>query len=195
MKTLVIGLSLIATFTTAASAESAWEGSYAGASFATFSGENTYDNFDGPLGLDLEGEMFGGFAGYSTTLNGFILGGEIAVMGGEVFEEGYKGEYEFTSIVDLKARAGYDAGQFMPYAVIGIAVGNFSVDDAANPTRDEDIAEAGVLFGAGIDIATSQQFTVGAEFASRSFDYEFESGLVDMSADATSVTLRGAYKF
>ncbi len=196
MKIAIFALSLSAAFATVANAQSAWEGAYAGASFATFSGESTYDNGVDPSdSFDLEGEMFGAFAGYNAAVSGFIVGGEIAAMSGDVFEEGFEGEYEYTSFVDLKARAGYDAGQFMPYAVLGMSIGNFSVNEVANPDRDEDISDTGVVFGAGVDIAINDQFTVGAEILRREFEYDFDINLADMTGEVTSVALRGAYKF
>lgn len=45
----------------ATNAQPALDGFYAGASFATFSGDNTYNDIDFPL----EGQMLGAFAGYS----------------------------------------------------------------------------------------------------------------------------------
>lgn len=195
MKIQHIALLLTVFSVSAASANPAWEGAYIGASYAPFSGENTYVDVEESSNYELEGQMLGAFAGFGMPLDRFILGGEVSFMAGAANEEDFEGEYEYSSIFDLKGRVGFDGGRVMPYAVLGASIGTFSVDEG--PDRDFDQTEMGLLFGLGLSYAINDQFAVGAEFVTRSFEFEFpeEANLLDVEATVNSFALRASYNF
>ncbi|MDX8347870.1 outer membrane beta-barrel protein [Cognatiyoonia sp. IB215446] len=196
MRLLATTLIIFTTISSFANAQSAWEGLYAGGSFAVFRGENTYANSDGDLGFNLEGDMFGAFAGYNTLFNGLVVGGELALMAGAANEEGFAGQYEYSSFVDIKGKVGLIAGEFMPYLMLGASIGTLEVDEEGRPDRNFDQTETGMLIGAGADFAVNGQFAVGAEVMSRRFDFDFgDVPLVDMEANVNSFALRGLYRF
>lgn len=187
---------LLALFSgSAANANPAWEGVYVGASYALFNGENSYIDVDEASDYELEGQMLGAFTGFGIPLNRFILGGEVSFMAGAANEEDFEGEYEYSSIVDLKGRVGFDGGKVMPYAVLGASFGTFAVNEG--PDVDFDQTEMGLLFGLGLSYAINNQFTVGAEFVTRSFEFEFpeEVNLLDVEATVNSLALRASYSF
>ncbi|MDX8350795.1 outer membrane beta-barrel protein [Cognatiyoonia sp. IB215182] len=184
------------TISGTATAQTAWEGFYAGGSFAAFSGENTYANPDGDLGFDLEGDMLGAFAGYNALFNGFILGGELAFMAGAANEEGFADQYEYGSVIDIKGKVGLDADELMPYLILGASIGALEVDEEGRPDRNFDQTETGILIGAGADFSINEQFSVGAELVSRQFEFDFgDIPLVDMEATVNSFAVRGLYRF
>ncbi len=188
----------------AASAQSAWDGPYAGLAFSTFSGESAYD-YDPVLKYDLKGTMVGGFAGYNMSFNKFVLGGEVAFSTGDVFEQGFEDRYLYSTMIDVKARLGYDAGQFMPYGLIGISYGNFEVEDdelfisgsEELILRDFEDQESSILTGVGVAFAVSDQIQLSAELVTRQFEFDFAAItlLPDMDGTVTSLSLRAAYSF
>jgi outer membrane immunogenic protein len=180
---LMIAAVLVAASGTA-HAQSALDGAYAGLAYSSFSGENTYVG-DGDY--ELTGEMAGVFIGLDRDMGSFVLGGEIAISGGAAYEEGYEDAYEYTSIIDLKGRIGYDAGPFMPYGILGVSVSTFEIDGG----QTLDATQTGVLAGIGAEYAVTDQFAVGAELISRSFDIED----TDITGTVNSVSLRGSYSF
>ncbi|MEL6838673.1 MAG: porin family protein [Pseudomonadota bacterium] len=179
-----------------ANAQSMWEGAYAGGSFAFFSGENSYDDANSS-DFDLEGQMFGAFAGYHIPTDLFMVGAEISLLTGTANEEDFEGQYEYTSLVDLKARIGLPSGDFMPYGILGASFATFAVDEDGRPDRNFDETETGILFGIGADYAINREISVGAEFISRSFDFEFPetADLADVEGTVNSFALRGTYRF
>ena len=180
----------------AASAQSAWDGSYAGLSFSTFSGENAYD-YDPVQEFDLSGKMTGVFFGHSWAFNKFVLGGEIALSAGDVFEEDFENQYEYDTLLDLKLRLGYDAGKFMPYGLIGMSYTNLSVEEEDNIFREFEQLQSGFLTGLGFDFAVNDQFRLGAELTSRKFDFEapFIARLPEVEGTIKSISLRASYNF
>ncbi len=186
----------------AASAQSAWDGPYVGLAFSQFSGQNSYD-YDPIEDYDLSGRMFGGFVGYHRSVSNLVLGGEFAISAGDVFEEDFEDRYEYNTLIDIKAKAGYDAGRFMPYGLFGLSYGHFTVDslDPVSPTtalrREFEKFEAGLLVGAGVNFAINEQFRISAELVSRSFDFTPPSvaNLRDVDGTVNSFSIRASYKF
>ncbi len=186
----------------AASAQSAWDGPYVGFAISTFSGQNSYD-YDPIEEYDLTGRAFGGFAGYNWSASALVLGGEIALSNGDVFEEDFEDRYEYNTLIDFKARVGYDAGRFMPYGLIGLSYGHFSVDsiDPVSATealrREFDSFESGLLTGLGVDFSVNEQFRISAELVSRMFDFTPPSvaNLRDIDGTVNSLSIRASYSF
>ncbi|WP_411646638.1 outer membrane beta-barrel protein [Loktanella agnita] len=185
MKRSLITLTLLAASTSGAHAQSM----YAGIAYSSFSGENVYV---GPVDSDeyeLVGEVAEIFIGADCDMGSYILGGEASIVTGAVYEEGYEDEYQFTSIVDLKGRLGFDAGQFMPYGVLGLSAGTF--EDKVGDSE----TQFGVIAGLGADVAVSTQFKVGLEFTSRAYNFEGLYNDGDIESRVNSASLRGSFRF
>jgi opacity protein-like surface antigen len=178
-------------------AQSSWDGAYLGASLATASGNDLYDNGSESAEFELEGQLFGAFAGYNLSFGNYVAGGEVAFQSGEVNEEGFEGEYEYTTLIDLKGRIGTEISSVLAYGILGASLGTFSINEAGDPTRDFDQTETALLWGLGVEYAASEQFSIGAEFISRKFEFEFplSANLADMTGDLKSLSLRASYRF
>lgn len=167
---------------TTANAQSAGE-FYGGIGLSTFTGEHDYD---GEI-YDVEGNVPSFFVGGDWNMGRYTLGAEIAFVAGSVFETGYEDEYQYASLVDLKARIGSDLGAIAPYGVAGLSAGTFEFGD---PDNSEPVS--GFLFGAGVSYDVTAQFGVGLEFLSRQMDL-FEPD--NITGDVQSLSLRGYYNF
>ena len=190
MKTTIISLTALVLTCTGAHAQSAWDGADVGITLSANVGDQDYcpcDNNSGIYGMT--GNTGGLFAGYNYNAGSFVLGGEIAVTAGTVYEESVSSddvyeEYDFEQFIDIKGRAGYDLGQVMAYGVLGYSIAEWSQDGVKSDST-------GILFGAGVDYAITDQFIVGAELVSRSLTNDTE----DFEATINSLSLRGSYKF
>jgi len=157
-----------------------WTGFYAGGSlgYADVTGSNT-------LGDDIDGLTYGVHAGYGYDLGGVILGGEIELSGFDVTDESVSPNLDVDSVLRLKARVGYDAGDFQPYLVAGGAQLTTSgfIDDS----------DTGYFYGIGGDYRLGGgNIRLGAELLQHEFEDYAGSG-VDVSAN--TLGLRASFDF
>ena len=177
-----------------------WSGPYAGvlAAMGTATQDYTYDGeiMTSAVAMngareDLEGNMYGVFAGYNIQNNGFVFGVEGAYSMGSIGRsENLDGEWgeELTSVIDLKARAGVAAGDALIYGFVGWSMGDFRM--YAEPSYDETISVDGLNYGVGVDMFVTDRVFVGAEYIMR--DLSGESGVnetVDLAVQAVQVRL------
>ncbi len=153
-----------------------WTGFYAGAGlgYGTLEAEGFAD--------DTEDYTYGLHAGYLYDMGTFVLGGEL--------------EYDATEITDAttginldgvaraKVRAGYDAGQWLPYVTAGAAQAYTSGALEANDT--------GYFAGVGVDYQVTQSIRVGAELLRHQFD-DFNGTGTDI--DANTAAVRVGFRF
>ena len=134
------------------------------------------------LNDDFSGTTYGAFAGYNYDLGSIVLGAELEGTFGD-FNDG--DGVDFDKVLRAKARAGYDAGAFLPYLTAGYATGSVSAGEV-------DLEDDGYFYGAGVDYAFSDSITVGGEVLQHEFD-NFEDTGADV--DALTATLRVSYNF
>jgi len=155
-----------------------WTGFYGGGSLGF--GSLDLDGVDG----DFEGALYGLHAGYNYDLGSFVLGGELEASATNDFTlDG--GDLELENVLRAKVRAGYDAGNYLPYVTAGWA--QASVDDGAGGTLEDD----GIFYGVGLDYAFGDTITVGGEYLRHDFE-DFDGGS-DIQADTFG--LRVSYNF
>lgn len=153
--------------------------------------------------------QFGGFIGYNWQWSEVVLGVDLAYnymssleasasdSMGRVFNtsDGFRNTVDVTSsssikLVDyatLRGRAGYAIGQFLPYAMLGIAVGRFNYANAATVHASGTNAAAGTSYG---------PFTGSASDAkNNAFAIGFLGGVGLDLALLPNVFLRGEYEF
>ncbi|MCG3268781.1 outer membrane beta-barrel protein [Yoonia sp. I 8.24] len=183
MKFTALAIATLLVGATTAHAQSA-PAYYAGIAYSSFGGENDYIDYDAQY--DLIGDVAEVFFGIDYEMNGYILGGELALTTDAVYEDGYEDEWEYTSIVDLKGRVGYQVGSFLPYGVMGLSVSEF-YDDGDKTTQ------SGLIVGIGTEYSINEQFKVGVEFARRSYDFAADGS--DLEGTVDSGSLRAAYTF
>ncbi len=129
-----------------------------------------------PFDLDPEGWLLGVDAGFNFALgNGLVLGvvGDIAYADvTDSFGLGFSG---ISSNIDwvgsVRARAGFDAGNFMPYLTAGIAAAHNTIEfssisgepgpDPVEPTTlSSDATHVGWTLGAGVEFAVAESLSI-----------------------------------
>lgn len=166
-----------------------FSGGYAGVSLgartrgeAEIDGETFISEIDGDATL-------GGFAGYQIQNGDFVFGGELGLSSAKDFTitgTGGAVDRDFR-LLDLKARAGYDAGSVLIYGTMGLstvkAFGGFDGEDTAE----------GFNFGVGADYPINNQFVIGAEYLARRVVLEETD--IETDFDADTFTLRAGFQF
>lgn len=183
-----------------------WTGIYAGGQIGTMDSETVIpltaiaseeDILDAGFALDdvivadVDGTFYGLHVGYMADLGTFVLGAEIdydsiefdelsVTFAGTKITEAIDDDTDDT-VTRLKLRAGYDAGQFLPYATIGTA-----------RLESEGEATNGTFYGAGVAFLATDNFLIGGEILQHQFDDAFDSGL---DIEATTMSVRASFKF
>lgn len=160
------------TTTTAPRARGNWTGGYVGAQlgYGRASSSLNPDDATGPIG--------GVFAGYNHNFGGFVLGAEVgAAQTGMRFDDGSK----IDGYVGAGLRFGVDAGDFMPYATVGMARASTSIG-----------SDNGSFAGIGVDYLFTPQIAIGAEV--RTFRFRDFAGTT-LNSDAHAASLRMSFRF
>jgi opacity protein-like surface antigen len=115
------------------------------------------------------GPVFGGFFGYNMQWDQLVLGFDLAYKRPSVLDTSTAtAQLKLVDYGTLRARAGYAVGQFLPYAVVGLAVGRFNYGNfdpvtGTFPGKDNAFT-AGVAAGLGVDWAVTPGVFVRAEW-------------------------------
>lgn len=154
-----------------------WTGAYVGASlgYGETEGSDT-------IGTDMNGMVYGLHGGYLQDMGSFVLGGEIQYETGDILDP--DSGLEIDSTTRLKLRAGYDAGQFLPYLTAGWS--RMSTLGAIEGTDD------GYNYGIGLEYQISDTLRIGAELLRDHYD-DFAASGTDI--DSTSISARVSYTF
>lgn len=148
-------------------ADTDWSGAYVGLSFGTGTADNSFDEFDL--------ETTGLHAGYRLDRGALVLGGELAYA-----IQAIEGETEDQTSIRLKGIVGYDAGKFLPYAVVGVSSLAF----------DEETG-SGLILGAGAAYKVTDSLEIGLEYTVETSDDLFDTAEVTL----TDISLRASYAF
>jgi opacity protein-like surface antigen len=154
-----------------------WTGFYAGGSLGYADATDTTFVTD-----EFDGLTYGVHAGYDRDFGGAVLGGELELSGFDL--EDPEMLYEIDSILRAKLRAGYDAGNWLPYLTAGAAqlTMSGSIDDN----------DTGSFYGLGVDYRTGNDIRVGAELLQHDFE-DFANSTTDV--DVTTVSARVSFEF
>ncbi len=153
-----------------------WTGFYAGASLGY--GQLEAEGFSD----DTEDYTYGLHAGYLYDLGAFVLGGELEYDATEITDAATG--INLDGVARAKVRAGYDAGQWLPYVTAGAAQAYTSGGLEADDT--------GYFAGLGVDYQVTPGIRVGAEVLRHQFD-DFNGGGTDI--EATTASLRVGFTF
>ncbi len=158
------------TVAVAAPATTDWSGLYIGLAAGYEFGE--YDQYGNALDyLDtyqVEGALYGGFAGYNFQRNALVFGGEIAYsLGGAKQVGNVNISEQLDYVVDIKARAGYAFGNLLAYGVIGGSMGQWSDTNSSNTYNF-----SGLNYGGGVEAQFGNGFFGGLEYLARTVSGE-----------------------
>ena len=163
---------------------SAWEGVYVGGFAAYETGEQNYFSggtfSNGPWGL--EGIAYGAFAGINFQSGSLVYGAEAAYSIGEINSDvpsTFGANY--SSFVDIKARAGYSIGDALVYGTLGGSLGYW--EDRTGPP--DTASSTGINYGLGVDYLINDRMFVGAEYMVRDLAGDFDT---DPSVGLDSLT-------
>jgi outer membrane immunogenic protein len=146
-----------------------WSGSYfgvlGGGAFQTITtkGLGTTDNFNASGG-------FGGvYGGRNLMLGNAMLGYDGALTLGSVEGNGAQPgapatHYRDYFDTDLRARAGYAFGRFLPYVALGVAWNDSEQRDTANGNFRGALSDFSGVVGLGVDYMASDRITLRAEY-------------------------------
>ncbi len=144
-----------------------WTGFYAGGQV-----DQLFDGLlsDGGAPLaDIEGTLFGAFAGYRHDLGTLVLGVEADAMFGTLSAAGVGGNFPIadndidTTLLRFGGEVGADLGQVLIYGTAGAAWIEW---ESGGATLDGD----GFFWGAGVDFLVSEQVSLGVEILHHQFD-------------------------
>lgn len=150
-----------------------WDGLYVGAS----TGYNTQSGVDGSgLGLGMH-------AGYNLDMGTMVVGAEVAYspFGNEFDDDAGDMKGSFSA----KVKAGYDAGDFLPYATLGVKRASA---DLAGTTQ----TGTGVTYGVGVDYRFTDSIILGGELSQAKFS-DFDGTGTDLSQ--TAIDAKISFKF
>ncbi len=140
-----------------------------------------------------EGTVSSVFAGFDRDLGAAVIGGEIEWSESDLATTNR--DFRVTEVLRVKLRAGYDAGRFLPYAVLGLTAAEVLTE---NPPGDQSARDAtGRTLGFGLDMAVTPQVVVGAEilFDSHRTDvFEYLDNYAD-TFEVNSINLRAIWRF
>lgn len=157
-----------------------WTGFYAGGSLGYAGVDDAANTFSNSF----EGMTYGIHAGYDYDFGTFVVGGELELSGFDVTDTVTATSVD--SVTRLKLRAGYDAGQFLPYVTAGVA----QLNTSGAPLGDVD--DTGSFYGVGMDYKMTDNIRVGGEILQHDFDSYAGSGL---DVDALTAGVRVSFEF
>ncbi len=172
-----------------------WTGLYAGGQIGWTDLEypTSSPGFPGGISFAGNGSLLGVHVGYNHDFGALVLGAELSVDFPSVdirfAPTGVPGRREIDSVTAVKAKAGYDAGRFLPYAVIGYASQGFN--DTSGLA--EDLTFDGMTYGVGMSYLASPNLVTGIE--ALWFDLDPTDPATGLTSEGSVVNLRLSYKF
>ncbi len=156
-----------------------WSGFYAGLSAGVLGSSSDielsdYDTITGPDAVTVEGfgGLIGATVGYNQQLGSFVLGVETdASVVGQVLSTTfgsdpteYDAETTLSSLLTLRARLGYAAGNMLFYGTAGLAGGqaSFSTNNVGSNAAASGFT-TGVVAGAGVEVAVNDNVSIKTE--------------------------------
>ncbi len=153
-----------------------WTGFYGGAQLG-------YGRVEGDPLVEPEGALGGVHAGYMYDLGNVVVGGELDYDATNI--EDATTDIALDGVARLKLRAGYDAGQWLPYVTLGAA--------QAYTSGALDADDTGSFAGVGVAYQMTDNILVGGEVLQHQFeDFDDTDGL---DLDATTATARVSFQF
>ena len=115
--------------------------------------EGGYSNMKLSSSQFTNGPSFGGFVGYNFQWDQLVIGFDVGYKYASVlgFDDGVTQQFKLVDYVPIRARAGYAIGTFLPYALLGGAIGRFNYFNPSTGIGEDNAFSAGFLTGLGVD--------------------------------------------
>ncbi len=160
MKTLKIGI-LVSAFLASSGVSAAaqhWAGGYFGGQL-NYGMNTARDVTFGPGDFDVNGVGAGVFAGYNLQQGAFVFGVEanLNVSSAEGTNNNFLRPLREKNDAALIGRIGYDAGNWMPFAMVGVHSTELEGDHDGNGVDMASERFTGFSYGLGVDIALKRK--------------------------------------
>ena len=195
---------------TAQIATSGWSGIFVGLHAGHTWGTSTWDigPGDGVITPNADGFSGGALVGFNTQINRMVLGIEADITAGDMqvgpadFDVGGVQSAEIKSIATVRARLGYDIGDWMPFVTAGLGVADLELFDSFSGGQNSDSQTlTGFVVGGGAESKLDGLLSTGStgnltgrvEYIYGNYgEAEFPFGSVPDPADLETHTLRAA---
>ncbi|WP_321339784.1 outer membrane beta-barrel protein [uncultured Cohaesibacter sp.] len=137
-----------------------WEGAYAGVAIGGIWSET--DSNVGASSVDGDGMSLGGYAGYNMVYDHVVFGPELLANYNTINDKSSTTRFESNWDAELRARAGYDMGFFMPYAAVGVGFQDGELTDRATDANDDNVHTFVGLTG-GVEAMVTENVSMRAE--------------------------------
>jgi len=150
-------------------AKSGWSGVFVGLHAGHTWGTSRWDvgPGDGVITPNADGFSGGALAGFNTQINRMILGIEADITAGDMqvgpadFDVGGVQSAEIKSIATVRARLGYDMGDWMPFVTAGMGVADLELFDSLSPDSDS-LTLTGFVVGGGAEFKLDGLLSTGS---------------------------------
>lgn len=170
-----------------------WSGAYIGLAYAHATGdwEETVGGVVIPFDWN-DGTAYGGFAGYNWQNGSMVYGAEVGFWSvNDMYLLNGGTDDTLNSIIDVRARLGYAAGNALIYGAAGLSW----IDNTINGTDENTLT--GFNAGLGVDYQLTENFFLGADYTTRMVSGENNNpaNVFDIDTTVNTLSLRVAYRF
>nr|WP_321979662.1 outer membrane beta-barrel protein [uncultured Cohaesibacter sp.] len=137
-----------------------WEGAYAGVALGGIWSDT--DSNGGSSSVDGDGVTLGGYAGYNMVHDHVVFGPELLANYNSIDDKSATTRFESNWDAELRARAGYDMGFFMPYAAVGVGFQDAELTNLATDANDDNVHIFVGLTG-GVEAMVAENVSMRAE--------------------------------
>lgn len=146
--------------------------------------------FDADCAAEGDGGIYGAFIGYNHQMGSFVGGIEASYTSiGNEFDDG--SQVKVDGAWAIKGRIGFAMDRFHAYGLIGATHASTSVP-AASPFQMLADSDWGLVYGAGLDVAITENIFGGLQYTHHQFS-DFAGLGID--ADMDNVMVRIGYKY
>ncbi|MFC3205837.1 outer membrane protein [Aquamicrobium soli] len=169
-----------------------WSGPYLGVQLGYGAGELSTDLGPAHMGIDVDGFVAGGYAGWNFQNGNFVYGLETDFNYSDVKESVPGGKVGFDWYGSTRARVGLAVDRFLPFASAGVAYAKAYTKEAGDPKETK--TYVGWTVGAGLEYAFTDNLIGRAEYRYHDFG-EKSWGGEDIKAKLHTGTVGVSYKF
>ncbi|SFZ81861.1 outer membrane immunogenic protein [Devosia enhydra] len=174
-----------------------WEGPYVGVHVGYISAEADHTSGPGTNDISPSGWLLGAQVGANFYLSDAVVGGVVA----DISWSNASGDittFDTVQTIDwegsLRAKLGFDGGNFMPYITGGLAVAGGTRSN--NLPEEDSQTHIGWTIGAGVDVAVADNVSLNLEYRYSDYgDAVYDTGGINPTIALTSHAIRAGVNF